>query len=141
MHNEFNLAPKAQPVLTSYTLTGSWNAGSLVTTSTNNFVGICISYTKGSETGLQLKVEGTLDVSLGLQATVAAATNWYQRTAESTASGTTTATLQIYEYTATGNYTTVIYPIKGDGVRISVQADTIGGSPGTVSISAVTSWV
>lgn len=140
MSNQFNLAVKAVPVATSVTLTGSWVAGNVVPLDTNNCLEILITYAKGDETGLKLKIEGTADVSLNLQTAVKNATNWYQRVTENTTGGTTTATAQVIEFAASGSYSEFIYPIKGDGVRISFEADTLGAAPGTVSISAVTGW-
>ena len=144
MGNEFPIAPRVVPLISAQTLTASYaSAGSFnfLETGYGNFLGLLIKYTKGSETGVQLKVETTSDVSLGVSTTVLGATNWFQRVAEATTGGQTTLTPAYYEMTATGNYAETITPIKGDGVKISVQADTIGGSPGTVTVYGITGWV
>lgn len=144
MPNQFNLSPRAVLVTTAaQALTGSYVAGYLET-NTNNCLGLLIKYTKGDETGLLVKVDVTSDKTLGILSdtgNLSSATNWFQRVSESTTAGVTTIVPNSYTMTATGNYAEFIYPIKGDGVRISLKADTIGSSPGTVTIWAITSWV
>lgn len=141
MNNQLDLSKKVVPIASNVTLTGAWVAGTLVGVGNQNYVGLLIKYTKGTETGIQIKVEGSLDISLGLASTGAGCTNFFQRVVESTTGGTTTITANLFEATATGNYAEVIYPFKADVLRISAQADTIGGGPGTYSIWGVLSWV
>lgn len=141
MSNQLELSKKVVPIASNVTLTGSWVAGTLAGVDTQNYVGLLIKYTKGTETGIQIKVEGSLDISLGLATTGATCTNFFQRVVESTTNGTTTLTQDLFEITASGNYAEVISPFKADVLKISAQADTIGGGPGTYSIWAVLSWV
>lgn len=140
MSNQFNIEKKTVIAISNLTLSAAYQNSALLDTSTCNFLGLYIKYTKGDETGLKVKVEGTLDVTLGLQSALSAAT-WYQRVSESTTAGVTTITANNFEMTATGNYLETISPIKTDGIKVSVIADTLGSSPGTVTIYLVTSWV
>lgn len=144
MSNEFPLSPTIQPLVTAHALTASYSdtgAYGYMVTDAANFLGLLIAYTKGDETGLEVKVEGTGDVSLGLATTVKAATNWFQQVVASATGGKNALTAAYFEMTATGKYSEVIYPIKGDGVKVSVQADGLGSSPGTVTIYGISSWV
>lgn len=144
MTSEFPLSPKVVTLISNQTLTSSWTStGSFgfMATEYANFLGLLIKYTKGGETGLEVKVEGTADVSLGIATSVALATNWFQQVTGTLTAGQNLIVPAYYEMQASGNYSEVIYPIKGDGVKVSVQADSPGGSAGTVTIYGITSWV
>jgi hypothetical protein len=144
MHNELPLSPKVVTLVNAHVLTASYGdtgAYGYAVTDLANYLGLLISYTKGDESGAQIKVEGTGDVSLGLATTVAKSTNWFQRVAESTTGGKTALSQDYYEVTATGKYAENISPIKGDGVKVSVQADTLGVAPGTITIYGIVSWI
>ena len=103
-------------------------------------IGIDVVYTKGSETDLQIIVESTNDAGA-----LGSGSNWYQQVTQSASGGTVTQTPALYQMAAASaatvqKFTFIINPIKGTGVRISVQYS--GGSgPGTVGITAFTGWV
>jgi hypothetical protein len=140
--SQFNLQKKTCVAVNNVTLTGSYQNSQVLDTDTCNFLGLFIQYTGGTEASMNIKVEATLDVSLGLATTAGAATNWYQRVAESTISGTTVITQDVFQIAeTTGNFLETIYPIKADGVKISVLGNTLSSAPGTVTIYAVASWV
>lgn len=144
--NEFPITPKVVTFISAHTLTAAYTdtgAQGYAETGYANYLGLLIKYTKGDETGVLVEVSGTADKSLGILAStssLSAATNWFQRVAESTTGGTTTLTADVFEMIATGNYSEVISPLKGDGVRVRVKTDTIGVSPGTVTVYGIVSW-
>ena len=117
-------------VRTSAVLTGSYVAGTVFSSDEHNALGIMVSYTKGDETSLDMKIEASID----------GGTTYAQQTVEAASGGTITPSPAIRQFTATGNYWVVISPIKAQLIKISVKAT--GGTPtGTVGISAQTSWV
>ena len=133
----------------STTLTSSFVAGNIVSMDEANMIAIDVTYTKGSETDLVIKVESTND-SPGSTGTsnntgLTNSSNWYQQVTQSASGGTVTLAPALYQMTATSaatsqNFTLIINPIKGTGVRISAMYS--GGSgPGTVQITAFTGWV
>lgn len=110
-----------------------------------NMIGIDVTYTPGSETALNIKVESTNDTNIpGTGLTNSS--NWYQQVTLTASGGTVTLTPAIYQITAsnyssaTGKFTILVNPIKGSGVRISVEYSG-GSTPGTVGIVAYTGWV
>ena len=155
MESQFPLAPKVVTLISNHTLTANYTdtgASGVVETNFANFVGLMIAYTKGTEASCNIKVEGTVDKSLGIlldtdtpggttQASLASATNWFQRVVETTSSGVTTLTADVFQLSASGNYSENITPVKGDGIRVSVLGNTLSTSPGTITIYGVISWV
>lgn len=131
--------PSVQVVAAATVLTAVYVAGTIVSNDEANALCLEIIYTKGNETSIQVKVEGTNDT------TPASGSNWYQQVTQSAAGGTVTVTPAIYSMTAASaaavqKWTLIINPVKGSGFRISVQAT--GGTPtGTYSIQAFTGWV
>lgn len=114
----------------SSALTSSYVAGTVVSLDTQNFIGLMISYTKGDETSMQVKIESSID----------GGDTYFQQAVQSTSGSTTTVSAGVYEMTATANVTFTINPIKADLIKVSVKAT--GGTPtGTCAITAVTSWV
>ena len=121
-------------------LTAAYVAGTIVNCDEANMVAIDVIYTKGDETSIQIKVEGTNDTP-----PFSVNTNWYQQVTQSASGGTVTITPGIYSMTAASaatiqKFTLIINPVKGSGFRISVQA-TAGTPTGTFSIQAFTGWV
>lgn len=137
--------PGIQVFAPATTLTNAWVAGTIVSMDEANAIGIDITYTPGSETNLQIKVESTNDTNIpGTGLTNSS--NWYQQVTQSAAAGVVTLVPALYEIAAsnysstTGNFTILVNPIKGSGIRISMMYS--GGSgPGTASITAYTGWV
>jgi len=110
--------------------TSSYVAGNVFGIDEHNSISLLVRYTKGDETSLQVKVEISSD----------AGTTYDQETAESVSGGTSTVSLLERSFSATGNYWVIIYPIKGDIIKVSTKAT--GGTPtGTVGISCIGSWV
>lgn len=117
-------------VRASSVLTGSYVAGTTITSDEHNYLAILVEYTKGDETSMELKLESSLD----------AGTTFGQQVAESTSGGTVTPSLAARTFTATGNYWITVNPIKADQIKLSVKAT--GGSPtGTCKLTAITGWV
>ena len=155
MESQFPLAPKVVTLISNHTLTANYTdtgASGVAETNFANFVGLLIKYTAGTEASCDIKVEGTVDKSLGIlldtdtpnnatQASLSSATNWFQRVVESTTGGVTSLTADVFRLTATGNYSENVTPLKGDGIRVSTLANTPGASPGTITIYGVISWV
>lgn len=117
------------------TLTNAYVAGTVASFDEHNMIGLEITYIKGSETTMNIKVESSVDggVTYGQQVT------------QSASGGTTTITPNIYAFTAASMAATqiislLINPIKGDHIRVSVEY--AGGSgPGTVAIRGMFGWV
>lgn len=116
--------------------TTSYVSGTVFSIDEQNMVGLMVSYTKGDETSIELKVESSID----------GGSTFYQQITQSPSGGTITIVPGIYSITAasypsgTSNITFVISPIKGDVLRVSVKST--GGTPtGTVGITAITGWV
>ena len=110
-------------------LTGSYVAGDVIgpgqtanpqgdNPANNNQLIAYVSFTKGSLTSLEVKVEFSHD-----------GTTYYQQTGVAYSAGTTTAVLNAYTTTTTGNYRLEI-PIKDNYIKISVKGtgDTTGSS-------------
>lgn len=116
------------------TLTSSYVAGTIASFDEHNMVGLEITFIKGSETTLNVKVESSIDggVTYGQQVTQLAS------------GGTTTITPNIYTFTAANMAAAqvmniLITPIKGDHIRVSAQY--AGGSgPGTIAIRGIFGW-
>lgn len=127
------------------TLTNSYVAGTIVSMDEANMIGIDVTYTPGSETDLNIKVESTNDTNIpGTGLTNSS--NWYQQVTLSASGGVVTLVPAFYQIAAsnysstTGKFTILVNPIKGTGVRISVEYSG-GSTPGTVGITAYTAWV
>jgi len=130
----------SRPVFAAATaLTNAYVAGAIMSCDEANMIAIDVIYTKGDETSIQIKVEGTNDT------TPASGSAWYQQITQTASGGTVTIAPAIYSMTAASaatiqNFTFIINPVKGSGFRISVQAT--GGTPtGTFSVQAYTGWV
>ncbi len=116
-------------------LTGSYVAGTIASFDEHNMVGLEITYVKGDETSIQLKVETSID----------GGTTYGQQAVQSTSGGTTTLVPNEYSLTAASFPASqvinlLINPIKGDHLKVSAKAT--GGSPtGTLKIRALFAWV
>ena len=123
MQNHWDYEVRA--VRASAVLTGSYVAGTVITTGDRfNQLIILWSFTKGSLTSGELKVESSLD-----------GTTYYQETFSSISGVTVTISLGEHTQTATGNYR-IALPI-GPGekhIKISVK----GTGTVTSSLAAVT---
>lgn len=115
--------------------TTSYVAGTVVGIDEHNMIGIEVTYVKGDETSIELKVESSID----------AGATFSQQVTLSASGGTVTLTPAIYSMTAASAAATqlfnfIISPIKGDVIKVSVKST--GGTPtGTVGIKAITGWV
>jgi hypothetical protein len=116
-------------------LTNAFVAGNVASFDEHNMVGLEISYVKGGETTLLVKVESSIDggVTYGQQVT------------QSTTGGTTTIAPNVYSFTAASFPTSqvvniLINPIKGDHLRVSVMYNG-GTTPGTVGVRGIFGWV
>lgn len=132
-------SPTNRIVQAATTLTTSYVAGTIISGGEYNALCLLVTYTKGSETSMQIKVEATNDP---VPATGSA---WYQQVTQTTSGGTVTLTPAIYSMTAASAatvqpYTIIINPVKAQGYRVSVQY-TGGSNPGTVGIQAFMAWV
>ena len=137
------LKGSAQVIAAGVTLTGSYVAATVVSPDEQNYLGLLIKYTKGAEDTMQVKVDVSVD----------GGTTWYQQTAETATAGAISVAVAERTYTGTGNYVTVIQPIKvpqspssSSGqkglVRVSYKANSASPTPtGTVTITAVVGWV
>lgn len=116
-------------------LTGSYVAGIISSFDEHNAVGLEITYVKGNETSLQIKVESSID----------GGTTYAQQVTQSASGGTTTVVPNEYSFAAasmasTQIMTILINPIKGDHLKVSFKAT--GGTPtGTIAIRAIYGWV
>lgn len=133
---------KSQPhaVLASTQLTDAYVAGTIISVDEANMIGIIVTYVKGDETSIELKVESSID----------AGSTYYQQLTQSASGGTVTIVPAIYSMTAasaaaTQRFTFIINPIKGDTIKISVKetGGTLLPEPltGTCAIDMVTGWV
>lgn len=127
-------------IASAVTLTGSYVAATLVSFDEQNSLGINIVYAKGDETTLQMKIEVSTD----------GGTTWYQQTTEGISGGAITATAAERTYTGTGNYATLIYPIKVASpvsgakpglAKISFKVTGSSGAAGSLSAEATVGWV
>jgi len=131
------LKGSVQAVRASAVLTGAYVPATVVSVDEHNFLGVNLFYTKGDETSMQMKIEVSTD----------GGTTYYQQTTETNSGGAVTVALAERTYSATGKYSTTVFPIKvptsvstGKGiVRVSFKAT--GGTPtGTVAAEIVTGW-
>ena len=119
-------------------LTSSYVAGTIISADEHNMIAIELTYTKGDETSLQLKVEGTND-------DLTDSPVFYQQVTQTASGGTVTIAPAEYSVTAAsmptvGTVTFIINPVKGTGFRVSVKAT--GGTPtGTYAVKAYLGWV
>lgn len=128
---EVNTTKSTRTVRASSVLTSSYVAGTLISSDTQNFLGVMLSYTKGDETSCEVKIEVSLDGGV----------TFFQQDVETPdATGKIALTQGYRQLTATGNYAVTIYPMKADQIKISAKAT--GGTPtGTLAVTSVTSWV
>lgn len=119
--------------------TSSYVAATLLSADEHNAIGLLISYVKGDETSIQIKVESTNDPVGSANPT------WYQQVTATPTGGTTVLAPNEYSITAASVATSqgisiIVTPVKGTMYRISVKGT--GGTPtGTVGISAILGWV
>lgn len=113
---------RAFSVRSAAILTGSYVAGTVLEgLDQYNQLILQIDFTKGSLTTMDLKVEFSPD-----------GTNYYQETASAVSGGTSTETLLLHQYSATGAYRLAI-PLKDSFVKVSV----IGNGTATSSSCAI----
>lgn len=116
-------------------LTSSYVAGTVASFDEHNMIGLEVTYVKGDETSLQIKVESSIDNG----------TTYGQQVTQSASGGTTTIAPNEYSFAAASMASTqvmniLINPIKGDHIKVSFKAT--GGTPtGTVKIRAIFGWV
>lgn len=132
------LKKEKRVIRSSAVLTASYVAATIITIDEHNFFGVNVAYTKGDETSMQMKIEVSTD----------GGTTWFQQQTESTSGGTITVAAAERSYSATGNYSTIVYPIKvptsdtADQGQVRVSFKATGGSPtGTVAAESVIGWV
>lgn len=131
------LPNKSVPHIVRTTLapTTSYVAGTVVGVDEANMIGIQVTYVKGDETSIEMKVESSID----------AGSTFGQQVTQSSSGGTVTLTPGIYTMTAASAAATQIFnfiinPIKADQVKISFKST--GGTPtGTIACKAITGWV
>lgn len=97
-------------VRSSLILTNSYVAGTVLTGCQEyNQLEVLVSFTKGSLTSLEVKIEFSHDGS-----------TYYQETASAVSGGTSTDSIMEHTMTATGNYRIPV-PIKDSNIKISVK--------------------
>lgn len=112
----------------SAVLTGAYVASTVFSVDQDNFLSIIVSYTKGDENSMEMKIEGSPDGTL-----------YARQAAESTTGGTTTVSLDERKFSATGIYAIEVYPVRAKTVKVSLKAT--GGTPtGTCALTASHSW-
>lgn len=115
--------------------TTSYVAGTIASFDEHNMAGLEITYVKGDETSITIKVETSID----------GGTTYGQQAAQTTSGGTTTIVPNEYLFTAASQPASalinlLITPVKGDHLRVSVKST--GGTPtGTVAIRGIFGWV
>lgn len=118
----------------SSVLTGSYVAGTIASLDEHNAIGIELTYVKGDETSLQMKVESSVDNG----------TTYGQQVAIASSGGTSTTTPNEYSFAAASMAATqimqiLITPIKADHIKIWFKAT--GGTPtGTVTARVLFGW-
>lgn len=123
---------------TPATLTASYVAGSQIEVANAHTLALDIAYTMGAaETGnsMELIVEFKNDAD---------STNWYQDTAGSVSSGTSTVSKLSYTFAATGSAGTYDYiqiqvPVYSHFARVSVKETGIAANGGSCTVIATTS--
>jgi len=116
---------------TALVLTSSYVPSSVISVDEHNYMGVKVSYTKGDETSMELKIESSIDfgVSYGQQSSLG-----------SPSGGVSGASPYVIQFTSTGEYWIDVAPLKADTLRVSVKST--GGTPtGTCGMTAVTGWV
>lgn len=107
-------------VRSSAILTTSYVAGTVISEAErNNQLVLLVSFTKGSLTSAEIKVEFSPD-----------GTTYYQETFQSISTGTATETVGEHQISATGNYR-IMVPIKDRYIKVSAKGT------GTVTSSAM----
>ena len=120
---------RAQTVLTS-----AYGGGTISSFDEHNAIGLEITYVKGDETSMSLKIEDSID----------GGTTYGQQVTQTASGGTTTIVPNEYLFTAASYpasqiINVLVTPLKGDHVKISVKAT--GGTPtGTVGIRVMYAW-
>lgn len=117
------------------TLTSSYVAGNVASFDEHDMIGLEITYVKGDETSITIKLESSID----------GGTTYGQQVTQSASGGTTTIVPNTYLFTAASYPASqiiniLVNPIKGDHIKVSVLA-TGGIAPGTVAIRAIFGWV
>ncbi len=116
-------------------LTSAYVSGTISSFDEHNMVGLEVTYVKGDETSMQLKVESSVD----------GGTTYGQQVTQTASGGTTTIVPNEYSFAAASMAATqimniLINPIKGDRIKVSVKAT--GGTPtGQVGVRVIYGWV
>lgn len=134
--NKTSYAP-GQPFVfrTAAVPTTSYVAGTIASFDEHNAVGLEVTYVKGDETSITIKIESSMDGGV----------TYGQQPAQTTTGGTTTVVPNEYLFTAASFPASqiiniLITPVKGDHLRVSVKST--GGTPtGTVGIRGFFAWV
>jgi hypothetical protein len=119
----------------SSVLTGAYVAGAIASLDEHNAFGLELTYVKGDETSLQVKVETSIDGGV----------TYGQQVAITPSGGTSTTVPNEYSFVAASFPASqvmniLITPLKADHVRVSVKAT--GGTPtGTVVARGIFGWV
>lgn len=105
---------KVEDVRASAVLTGSYVAGTVlnytnVNPALHNQLNLLVSFTIGSLTTCEIKIEYSHDGS-----------NYYQETFEAISGGTSSMSLGAYQLSATGNYV-ISVPIKSSYIKVSAK--------------------
>lgn len=109
----------------------AYEAGTAFSMDSHNAIGLEVLYTKGNETSLQVKVEGSND----------GGSIYVQQVAESTSGGTTTISLNERSFAASGNYSILITPVRAGLVKVSVKTTYATVATGTCVVRAYPLWV
>lgn len=110
--------------------TASYVAGTVFSMAGHNSIGLEVLFTKGDETTLEVKVEVSNDGGV----------TYSREVAQSTSGGTITVSLVERAFSATGNYSILITPVRALLVKVSVKMT--GGTPtGTVGVRGYPLWV
>ena len=110
-------------------LTGSYVAGNVIgNVSEYNAIGLEVSFTLGSATSMELKIEESQN-----------GTPYFQQASESASGGTISDSLAIRQFTATGSYAILVTPVRAKYIKVSVKGT--GTATGTsATIKAYKSW-
>lgn len=119
---------------TASLLTSSYVAGTIASYDEHNLVGLELTYVKGDETSIQIKVESSID----------GGTTYAQQVTQSASGGTTSILPNEYSVTSASVAASVVMsilinPIKGDHLRVSVK-ETGGSSIGTLGVRGIFGW-
>lgn len=124
MQTTFQDFSAVQTVRSAAILTGSYVSGEVLDSGLRNQLVLIISFTKGSLTSAEIKLEFSYD-----------GTNYFQETSRSVSGGTSTDSLLVHTYTADGSYILDL-PLMYRYIKVSAKGTgTTTGS--SMAISAV----